>query len=172
MKTGRDRLGLNRLRKGYGRAADFCRTKWTRTWAASTSFWNGVAERLQRSPQTVRWVLVSVALLLCGGLLFLAQQNWNWARGTVASIASDRIHRPVPIDGDLRVYLFSWYPSATVEGLKIGQPTWTQQVGQPAHMADIGRLALQAELAPMILGRLVLPRLEIDQPNVALLQNR
>ncbi|MFL5296498.1 MAG: AsmA family protein [Phenylobacterium sp.] len=100
--------------------------------------------------------------LLCA--LIAAIWDWNWFRGPLANMASGRMHRPVAINGDLRVHLFSWQPSATVDRVRIGNPRWAGG----GDMAQIGRIALQVRLLPLFGGHLDMRLLEFDQPNLRL----
>ncbi len=124
---------------------------------------------LRALPATARWILSALLILLAALFLFLAQTNWDWFRPTLASIISARIHRPVQINGHLRAHLLSWTPDATLGGLRIAQPDWALATGQP--IAGIGLISVRVELAPLFIGRIVLPRLQIDKPVVALYQN-
>ncbi len=119
------------------------------------------------------WGLLAAIVLIIGAILiFLAQPNWNWARPLVASIASGKLHRPVRIDGNLRVHLFSFTPTATVGGLKVGQPDWGAKTGLKPYLAEVDSVAVTAELMPVFIGRIVLPRLQVDRPNVQLYQDK
>jgi uncharacterized protein involved in outer membrane biogenesis len=120
-----------------------------------------------RRPRLLRWVLGALALLAVAIAIFLALFNWDWFRPPLARMMSARLHRPVRIDGHLRVHLFSWTPSATLDGLKIGEPAWAPS----QDLADIDRIMLKVELMPLFIGRVVLPRLEIDRPNVFMFQD-
>lgn len=127
---------------------------------------------MRHLPGWVQGVLAAIVLVLGVIIIFLAQPNWNWARPMVSSIASGRLHRPVHIDGNLRVHLFSFTPSATVGGLKIGEPDWAAGVGLKDNLAEIDSAAITAELMPVFIGRIVLPRVQIDRPNVILYQDK
>ena len=126
--------------------------------------------RLRTLPRWGQGLLAAIVLVLVAVLIFLAQPNWNWARPMVASIASGKLHRPVRIDGNLRVHLFSFKPTATVGGLKIGQPDWGAKAGLKPYLAEVESVAVTAELMPVFIGRIILPRLQIDRPNVQLYQ--
>jgi uncharacterized protein involved in outer membrane biogenesis len=106
---------------------------------------------------------VFLALALAAALL-AAIWDWNWFRGPVAAIASGRMHRQVSIDGDLRVHLWSWQPSATVDRVRIANPAWAG----PGAVADIDRIAVQIRLAPLFTGHLDMRLLEFDRPRVKL----
>jgi uncharacterized protein involved in outer membrane biogenesis len=106
---------------------------------------------------------VFLALALAAAIL-AAIWDWNWFRGPVAAIASGRMHRQVSIDGDLRVHLWSWQPSATVDRVRIANPAWAG----PGAVADIDRIALQIRLAPLFAGHVDMRLLEFDRPRVKL----
>lgn len=109
---------------------------------------------------------VSIGFALLGLLiLFLVIFDWNWLRGPLASAASARLNRPVSIEGDLDVHPWSLKPQAEVHGLHIGQPDWGK-----GDMAVIQRVAVQVELLPLLTGRVILPYVEVNKPNVALVR--
>src|SRR4051812_31223485 len=72
----------------------------------------------------VRIALGVVIGLLALIVLVLVLFDWNWLRGPLSRFASARLHRPVAIQGNLKVHPWSLHPTATVEGLRIGQPSW------------------------------------------------
>ena len=143
-----------------------------RAWAWLKRLPRAIWLRIRALPRWGQGLLAAIVLIIGAILIFLAQPNWNWARPFVASIASGKLHRPVTIDGNLRVHLFSFTPSATVGGLKIGQPDWGVKTGLKPYLAEVDHVAVTAELMPVFIGRIVLPRLEINRPNVQLFQDR
>jgi len=100
-------------------------------------------------------------------ILFLAFFDWNMLRGPIGAIASAQTGRTVVLEGDLRVRLFTWTPRVEIGGLKIGNPDW----GPEHNMAEVGNVAVAARLLPLLTGRLVLPLVSVQQPNVALLRD-
>jgi AsmA family protein len=130
---------------------------------AARAFWRD----LKSLPRLAQWVIIIAAVLIVAALLFLVNPNWNWARGIVSSLASGKLNRPVAIDGNLRVHLFRWTPDATIDGLRVGHPDW----GPKRNVAAARRVAVEAEFLPILTGKIVLPRLQIDQPNVFLYQD-
>ena len=116
----------------------------------------------------LRWVAGGIVLLLVAIAIFLALFNWDWFRPPLARMLSGRLHRPVRIDGHLRVHLFSWTPSATLGGLKIGEPDWAPKT----DLADIDSITVVASLMPLFTGHVVLPRVQVDRPRVAMFQDQ
>jgi uncharacterized protein involved in outer membrane biogenesis len=146
---------------------------WLRkTWAWLKHLPQALWLRLRTLPRWGQGLLAALVLIIGATLIFLAQPNWNWARPVVAAIASGKLHRPVRIDGNLRVHLFSLTPQATVFGLKVGQPDWGAKAGLKPYLAEVDAVAVTAELMPVFIGRIVLPRLQVERPNVVLYQDK
>jgi uncharacterized protein involved in outer membrane biogenesis len=122
----------------------------------------------------LRWIVGILTLLVLAAVLFLALFNWDLFRPPLARMLSAQLHRPVRIEGHLRVHLFSWTPSATVEGLQIGDPDWVSRTdGLPARdMADFGSITVKVKLLPLFIGRVILPLVDVERPNVVLLRDR
>lgn len=116
-------------------------------------------------PPRARLGLAALASLLVATLILVAVFDWNWLRGPLAAAASARLGRPVAIEGNLDVHPWSLRPRAEIHDLRIGQPDWAK-----GDMARVDRLALQVELPPLLLGRVVMPYVEIRRPDVSLLR--
>ena len=102
-------------------------------------------------------VFLAVALV---GAVLAAIWDWNWFRDPVAGIASARMHRQVTITGNLKVHPFSWQPSATVEGVRIANPSWAPQ----GELGRIDRIAVKIRLIPLFTGAWDLRLLQFDRP--------
>lgn len=113
-----------------------------------------------------RWILGGIGLLILAIVIFLAIFNWDWFRPPLARMISARLHRPVRIVGHLKVHLFSWTPSATVGGLQIGNPSWAPK----RDMADVDSITVKTKLLPLFAGKVILPLVQIEKPDVVLLQ--
>jgi uncharacterized protein involved in outer membrane biogenesis len=124
---------------------------------------------LDRRPRHRRlaWTLGVFAAIALAAAVLGALWDWNWFRGPVAGIASARMHRPVTIAGNLRVRLWSWQPSATVDGVRIGDPAWAGG----GDLAQVDRIALQIRLLPLLAGRMDMRLLEIDRPRLRLFRD-
>ncbi len=135
------------------------------------AIWAGVKTRVSLIPAPIRWLVGIILVALIGIIIFLANPNWDWARGFLTNIIAGKTHRPVKIDGHLRVHLFSFTPSATLTGLHIGQPDWGGKAGLKDNMADVDAIAVNVKALPGLVGHIVLPRLEITKPVVLLYQD-
>lgn len=115
----------------------------------------------------ILWTSGIFAVLIATVVVVLSILDWNILRGPISRFASERTGREVAIDGDLDVHILSWKPSATVNGLRIGNPAWAGK----GRMAEIRRLDVQIELLPLLRGQVILPRLAVDQPNLVLIRD-
>lgn len=138
--------------------------RWTR------ENWRAARARISRaglkkpSRRALTWTGGGLGLLVIGLAVLIAVWDWNWFRGPLERMASARLNRDVTIEGDLRVRPWSWQPSATVEGVRIADPSWAGG----GRMADIGRIGVRIRLLPLLTGDVDLRRLQFDQPRVKL----
>ena len=115
----------------------------------------------------VHWGVAIGSLFLLALVVFLILFRWNWLRGPLAHEISHRLNRPVEITGNLEVHPWSWSPTATVNGLVIGNAPWAG----PRPLATLPRLTVQVKILPLLKGQLILPLVEADQPDVGLLRD-
>jgi uncharacterized protein involved in outer membrane biogenesis len=114
-----------------------------------------------------RWTGIVLAAIFFAALITLYFLDWNQLRGPISRYASAKLGRDVRIDGDLKVDLFRWQPHILVGGLHIGNPAW---VGRPVG-ADVKRVEMEFRLWPALFGTLILPLVEIDQPNLLVVRD-
>jgi uncharacterized protein involved in outer membrane biogenesis len=107
-------------------------------------------------------ILVIIALAV--GIL-IAIWDWNWFRGPLERVASARLHREVTITGDLNADIWSWRPSATVDGIAIANPAWAGK----DKLGTIDRLRVRIRLVPLLWGKADVRVLAVERPNFSLL---
>ena len=151
-------------RRPLQRAESWAREHWdaTRARLGETRFHAPHLKRPGRKALTITGAVVAVIAIAVA--ILIAIWDWNWFRGPLASFASARMHRPVTISGNLHVHLWSWTPSATVDGVHVADPAWAGK----GKMADIGRIAVTIRLRPLLGGHVDLRLLEFDNPDVRL----
>ena len=110
------------------------------------------------------WTGGVLAVLVIGIAILIAIWDWNWFRGPVERMASARLHRQVTITGDLNADLWSWQPSATIEGVHIVNPAWAGG----HEMGNVRRIAVKIRLIPLLTGKADIRLLRFEQPNLAL----
>ena len=113
----------------------------------------------------VTGVAGGILCLIAVFVVVLATLDWNAMRGPVSRYLSSNLNRPVTIEGDLDVALFSWTPRATMSGLVIQQPGWvTQENGDAGTFADIESIAVSIDLWELLTGDVVLPQFALTRP--------
>ena len=122
---------------------------------------------LSHIPRGAWWTGGVIAVLILGVVMFAALFDWNLLRGPIASEASVISHRPIRIDGDLKVHLLSWTPSATADRVWIGNPDWTHG----GQLATVSRLRVSIKLLPLLIGRVDLPLVDLEKPDISLLRD-
>jgi uncharacterized protein involved in outer membrane biogenesis len=111
------------------------------------------------------WAVGGAAVLAV--VLFLALFQWNWLRGPIGRYASTQTGRTVTLRGDLKVHLLTLTPRVDIGGLTIANPAWAPK----ETMADVGNVAVSAKLLPLLSGRVVLPLVSLQHPDVALFRD-
>jgi hypothetical protein len=116
----------------------------------------------------VRWAVTIILALIAAILIGLYFLNWNSMRGPIARYVSWRIGRPVQLTGDLKVHLFSFTPSASADGVIIGNPPWLK----PPQMANAQNLTFKMRLLPYLFGgQLYMPLVAIDHPDILIVRD-
>lgn len=135
---------------------------------APQTFPNRLRDWARRHRRGLAWTGGTLAVVVGAFVLFLAFFDWNYLRGPISRFASMKAGREIAILGDLDVDALTFTPSATVRKIRIGNPAWAGK----APMAEIEKLEVQVKALPLLYGRVVLLRLEIDKPKVALVRDR
>ncbi len=131
-------------------------------WSRET--WTKVKTR-RPSKKAALITLGSIGGVLTAFVLVLGLMDWNYLRGPVERIASDRLGRAVHIDGDLDVEILRWAPEVDVRGLRIANPAWAK-----GDMTRIERLHFTVKLLPLLQGDVIMPLLQIEKPAVGLIR--
>ncbi|HTT02739.1 MAG TPA: AsmA family protein [Steroidobacteraceae bacterium] len=111
----------------------------------------------------LKWIGISVGILVVVLVLVLLFFDWNAFRGPLAHLIATRLDRPVTI-AKLHVVLLSTQPYAELDGIKVGNPAWAGG----GQMASIERLRLDFAWAPLLKAEIVLPRVIITKPDLYL----
>jgi hypothetical protein len=110
-------------------------------------------------PKT-KWTGLVLGTLVLLIVLFLIFFDWNYFKPTVARLISEKTHRQTRIAGNLKVHIWSWEPSAEVDGLTMKNPSWAQH----EVMFHADRLVVSVSLGRLLRGQLVIPRVEVVKP--------
>jgi uncharacterized protein involved in outer membrane biogenesis len=114
------------------------------------------------------WAAGTVGVIVLAVVIFILIFQWNWLRPPLAAAISARLNRPVAIQGNLEVYPWSWTPTASVNGLVIGNTPWAG----PKPLAKITRFTVSLRLWPLLFGgHVILPLVEVENPQLDLVRD-
>ena len=111
-----------------------------------------------------RALAIVIGVLLAAAILFAVFFDWNHFRPALARIISEKTGRHTLIKGDLRVHLWSWEPSAEINGLTLDNPPWAEH---PVMFAA-DRLTVSVSLGRLLRGQVVVPQMEVVRPAIDL----
>ncbi|MBV9696693.1 MAG: AsmA family protein [Gammaproteobacteria bacterium] len=111
---------------------------------------------------------ITLGALILLIVLVLAVFPWQRLKHPIERMASAHLGRPVRIEGALRAHVWSFNPTFTLEGLTIADPPWEER----PLMLRIERLQLQLQLLSLLRSNLVLPRIEVQHPDLYLHRER
>ena len=120
-----------------------------------------------RTPPWARRAAVATLILVVLAVL-VSLFDWNLLRGVVSSEASALAGRSISIRGDLKVRLLSLTPGATANDVSVGG---TSGAGG-GDLAHIGAFSLKIKLLPLLIGRVELPLVDLEQPQIWAVRNR
>jgi uncharacterized protein involved in outer membrane biogenesis len=115
------------------------------------------------SRKKVLWT-ASIVLVAALAVVALSLFDWNRLRPALARRITATTGRPARIDGDLKVHLWSWNPSAEIFGLTVENPPWAGR--HPLFAAR--RIFVSISLGRLLRGQVVLPQVELDDPGINL----
>lgn len=111
----------------------------------------------------LKWTGIVLGVLILAVGVTLALIDWDALRGPIARFAAAKLHRPVSIQ-HLDVDVWSWTPTATLEGVTVGNPEWEKR----PHMLKLQSAQVKLQAAYLLRGEIVLPLVSIDKPRVYL----
>ncbi|MDP9011961.1 MAG: AsmA family protein [Pseudomonadota bacterium] len=111
-----------------------------------------------------KWAGIVILGLLVLVIACLSLFDWNALRPMVARRITAATGRPASIDGDLKVHLWSWNPSAEVNDLKLENPKWADR----DLMFGAKRITLSVSLGWLLRGHVVVPQVTLLEPSINL----
>ncbi|GAC1307963.1 MAG: AsmA family protein [Steroidobacteraceae bacterium] len=117
-----------------------------------------------RTHPAAKWAGIVAATVLIAIALFLALFDWNLLKPTLARRITAASGRETTLNGDLKVHLWSWNPSAEVNGLEMKNPAWADR----PVMFGAKRITVALSLGRLLRGQVVLPLLDLEEPAINL----
>lgn len=106
----------------------------------------------------LKWVGITLLVLVIAVALFLAFFDWNKLRGPISSQVSSKLDRRFEIKGDLDVDL-AWTPRITVNDIELANTKW----GSKPEMLTLDRFQFSIRLLDLLKGDVVLPEIHLSK---------
>ncbi|UZE29693.1 AsmA family protein [Pseudomonas asplenii] len=130
---------------------------------------------MTRTRKIFLWAGVSLVLLLAVLVAIIAFFDWNRIKPPINAKVSEILHRPFAIQGDLSVRWQrepdeggwrAWlpWPHVIAEDLTLGNPDWSKN----PQMVTLKRVELRLAPLPLLAQRVVIPRIDLTEPNASL----
>lgn len=132
---------------------------------------------MSRTKKITMWSAISISALLLICVLFLLMFDWNRAKPWLNEKVSEATGRRFAINGDL---VLTWQraepatgtwrdwipaPRLSARDVTLGNPEWAKA---DSNMAEIGHITFSVNPLPLLNKTIVIPSLQLDDPNVAL----
>jgi uncharacterized protein involved in outer membrane biogenesis len=106
------------------------------------------------------WAAAIAGALVFALILFLVLFDWNMLRPLVAKEITAKTGRAASIEGDLKVHLFSWTPSADIQSVTLKNPPWADR----EVMFGAKQISVSVSLGRLLRGQIVIPQLKLVEP--------
>ncbi|RFC34990.1 MAG: AsmA protein/hypothetical protein [Candidatus Nitrotoga sp. SPKER] len=115
----------------------------------------------------LKWVggfLLVIILLI---VLIITFFNWNWLRGPIERMATEKTGRQLVINGDLSAHLAWPRPLFRAEHITFANPPWAKE----KQMVAVGGIEFTIDLSALLRKNVVLPEVRLEHPVVFLEQS-
>ncbi len=130
---------------------------------------------MTRTRKILVWTVASLVFLLAILVLIIAFFDWNRIKPPLNAKVSEELHRPFAINGNMAVIWQrepdeggwrAWvpWPHVVAEDLTLGNPQWSKS----PQMVNLKRVELRVSPLALLARRVVIPRIDLTQPNAAL----
>ncbi|CAM3863291.1 hypothetical protein CCOS865_05101 [Pseudomonas reidholzensis] len=130
---------------------------------------------MTRPARIFTWIFTSLVTVLAILVVVIATFDWNRAKPLLNEKVSEALHRPFAINGNLAVQWRTepeeggwraWvpWPHFIAEDLTLGNPEWAKT----PQMVGLERVEFRLAPLPLIFQRIVIPRIDLTQPNASL----
>lgn len=120
----------------------------------------------QHLPRHARRTGAIVLAILVTLVLFLWLFDWSPFTGSIAAVASRALHRKVQL-GRFSAHLLRRSPTVILQQLQVANPSWVSG----AQMATIGRVSAAIDVLPLLGGKVVFSRVEVDDAQLDLVRD-
>jgi len=117
-------------------------------------------------PRSLKWIAGVFLALVVLAVLFIAIFGWNWLRGPIERMTTEKTGRVLAINGELKVK-FGWpLPRIHAGAVTFANPGWAREKQMVA--ADAVEIAI--DMPQLVRQNIVLPEVRLERPVVFLEQ--
>ncbi len=117
-------------------------------------------------PRSLKWIGGALLAPVLLAALLIAIFGWNWLRGPIERMTTERTGRVLAINGDLQVK-FGWpWPRIHADAVTFANPGWARE----KQMVAADAVEIAVDLPQLILQNIVLPEVRLERPVVFLEQ--
>lgn len=118
--------------------------------------------------RVLKWFVALVLAPVLVAVLFIALAGWNWLRGPLERLVTERTGRVLTIQGDLDVQLAWPWPAIRANTVTFANPPWAQQ----PLMLSADTLEVTIDAAQLLHQKINLPSVKLVGATVFLEQGR
>lgn len=116
--------------------------------------------------RSLKWIAAALLTPVVLAALFIAFFGWNWLRGPIERMTTEKTGRLLVINGDLKVK-FGWpLPRMRAEQVTFANPVWTRE----KQMVSADAVEISIDLPQLLRRNIVLPEVALERPVVFLEQ--
>lgn len=117
-------------------------------------------------PRSLKWIAGVLLTPVVLAVLFIAIFGWNWLRGPIERMTTERTGRVLAINGDLTVKLGWPLPHLRAAAVSFANPPWAKE----KHMLTADAVDITVHLPQLLARNIVLPEVRLEHPVVFLEQ--
>ena len=117
-------------------------------------------------PASFKWIAGAFLAPVVLAVLFIAIFGWNWLRGPIERMTTEKTGRVLAINGDLKVK-FGWpLPRIHAGAVTFANPGWARE----KQMVAADAVEITIDLPQLLVRNIVLPEVRLERPVVFLEQ--
>ncbi|MCM2288519.1 MAG: AsmA family protein [Sulfuritalea sp.] len=117
-------------------------------------------------PRSLKWIAAALLAPVVLAALLIAIFGWNWLRGPIERMTTERTGRVLAINGDLTVKLGWPLPHIRAAAVSFANPAWAKE----KHMLTADAVDVTIHLPQLLARNIVLPEVRLEHPVVFLEQ--
>ena len=116
--------------------------------------------------RSLKWLIALLLALPALAILYVAIFGWNWARGPLQRIVTEKTGRELVIGGDLKVKLAWPAPRVRAQAVTFANPPWAKE----KQMLAVDDVEFTVDLLDLFKKNLMFPEVRLTRPVVFLEQ--